>query len=41
MPFEPFSELAWEGLADVWERRGERVKAEHARERFERLMLEG
>jgi len=38
---EPFSELAWEGLADVWERRGERVKAEHARERFERLMLEG
>ncbi len=38
---EPFSEIAWEGLADVWERRGERGKAENARERFERLMLDG
>ncbi len=38
---EPYSEIAWEGLADVWERRGERVKAENARERFERLMLDG
>lgn len=37
---EPYSEIAWEGLAEVWERRGERVKAEHARERFERLMLD-
>ncbi len=37
---EPFSEIAWEGLADVWERRGERAKADSARERFERLMLD-
>ena len=37
---EPFSEIAWEGLADTWERRGERAKADSARERFERLMLD-
>src|SRR5690606_24513204 len=35
---EPFSEIAWEGLADTWEKRGERSKAEGARDRFERLM---
>ncbi len=38
---EPFSEVAWEGLASVWEARGERGKASDARERFERLMTEG
>lgn len=38
---EPFSEIAWEGLADAWEKRGERGKADSARERFERLMLDG
>ena len=38
---EPFSESAWEGLASVWEKRGERGKASDARERFERLMAEG
>jgi two-component SAPR family response regulator len=38
---EPFSESAWEGLALVWEKRGERGKASDARERFERLMAEG
>ncbi|HKI56161.1 MAG TPA: response regulator [Trueperaceae bacterium] len=38
---EPFSEAAWEGLASVWEARGERGKASDARDRFERLMAEG
>ena len=38
---EPFSEVAWEGLAEVWDKRGERAKADNARERFERLMLDG
>ncbi|HZJ09675.1 MAG TPA: response regulator [Trueperaceae bacterium] len=38
---EPFSEIAWEGLADAWEKRGERTKADNARERFEKLMLDG
>lgn len=38
---EPFSEVAWEGLATTWEARGERSKADGARERFERLMLDG
>ncbi|MEJ2292768.1 MAG: response regulator [Deinococcales bacterium] len=38
---EPFSEVAWEGLAAVWEARGERGKASDARERFDRLMAEG
>lgn len=37
---EPYSEVAWEGLASTWELRGEKGKAEAARERFERLMLE-
>ena len=35
---EPYSELAWEGLAASWEARGERHRAAEARERFERLM---
>lgn len=35
---EPFSETAWEGLAGVWEARGERGKANDARDRFEQLM---
>jgi two-component SAPR family response regulator len=38
---EPFSELAWEGLAAAWEARGERHRADEARERFERLMADG
>lgn len=38
---EPYSEAAWEGLATVWESRGERSKANDARTRFERLMAEG
>lgn len=35
---EPYSEIAWDGLARTWEDRGERGKAETARERFGRLM---
>ena len=35
---EPYSESAWEGLAGVWEARGEKSKAGAARERFETLM---
>src|SRR5690606_10182174 len=27
---EPFSEVAWEGLAEVWDKRGERAKADNA-----------
>lgn len=38
---EPYSEAAWEGLAAAWEARGERAKANEARERFEKLMDEG
>lgn len=38
---EPYSETAWEGLADTWEARGERGRAAEARERFERFMDEG
>ncbi len=38
---EPYSETAWEGLAGVWEARGERSKASDARNRFEQLMMEG
>lgn len=37
---EPYSEMAWEGLATVWEARGEKGKAVDARGRFERLMTE-
>ena len=35
---EPYSETAWEGLAQVWEARGEKGKANDARARFETLM---
>ncbi len=35
---EPYSELAWEGLASAWERRGDRARAGETRQRFERLM---
>ena len=35
---EPYSESAWDGLASVWETRGEKNKASAARERFETLM---
>ena len=35
---EPYSENAWEGLADTWETRGEKGKAGEARARFETLM---
>jgi DNA-binding SARP family transcriptional activator len=38
---EPYSELAWSGLADVWEERGDRVRAGEVRARFDRLMDEG
>jgi len=38
---EPFSEIAWDGLATVWEARGERGRAQEARDRFERMMTEG
>ena len=38
---EPYSELAWEGLASAWERRGDRARAVEARQRFERLMDDG
>ncbi|CAN5798791.1 response regulator [soil metagenome] len=38
---EPYSETAWEGLADAWERRGDRARAAEARARFERLMDDG
>ena len=38
---EPYSEAGWEGLAEVWEARGEPGRARHALERFERLMTEG
>lgn len=38
---DPYSELAWEGLASCWEDRGERGRAEATRERFERIMAEG
>ncbi len=35
---EPYSEIGWEGLAAVWEARGENGKAADARDRFDRLM---
>jgi two-component SAPR family response regulator len=38
---EPYSEIAWEGLATAWERRGDRNKAGDARARFARLMRDG
>lgn len=38
---EPYSELAWSGLADAWESRGDRAKADEVRARFERLMDDG
>jgi DNA-binding SARP family transcriptional activator len=38
---EPYSEIAWEGLAGSWERRGERSRAAEARARFARLMDDG
>lgn len=37
---EPYGENGWEGLASVWESRGERGKAEEARKRFRKLMEE-
>lgn len=38
---EPYSHVAWEGLADTWQARGEDARAKDALERFERLMDEG
>ncbi len=38
---EPYSEVAWTGLADSWDARGERLRASEARDRFERLMNDG
>jgi two-component SAPR family response regulator len=37
---EPYGENGWEGLADTWEKRAERGKAEEARKRFKKLMEE-
>ena len=37
---EPYSESGWEGLADMWERRGDRTRAAAVREQFERLINE-
>ncbi len=37
---EPFSLVAWEGLAAAWEARGEPKRARDARDRFERIMNE-
>jgi two-component SAPR family response regulator len=38
---EPYSESAWDGLAEVWKLRGEKGKASEAKERFEALMTDG
>lgn len=38
---EPYSESAWQGLAELWEERGERTRAEATRQRFDRLMTDG
>lgn len=38
---EPYSETAWDGLAEMWDARGERGRAAEVRERFERLMEDG
>jgi two-component SAPR family response regulator len=35
---EPYGENGWEGLASIWEARGERSKAEESRKRFRKLM---
>jgi two-component SAPR family response regulator len=35
---EPYSETAWVGLADMWERQGDRGKAAEVRERFETVI---
>jgi two-component SAPR family response regulator len=35
---DPYSEIGWEGLAEVWDERGDRTRAADARARFERLM---
>ncbi len=35
---DPYSESAWEGLANIWELRGQSAKAAATRERFEALM---
>ena len=35
---EPYSEVGWTGLAELWEERGEPGRSRDVRERFERLM---
>ncbi|MEZ4605658.1 MAG: response regulator [Deinococcales bacterium] len=35
---EPYSETAWEGLAKVWEKRGEQSRANEIRDRFRMIM---
>lgn len=35
---DPYSKSAWEGLAKVWEARGEPVKAKVTRERYEKII---
>lgn len=37
---EPYSEAAWNGLAEVWDVRGEQGRAQDARQRFDALMNE-
>ena len=37
---EPYSDIAWEGLAATWDARGDSAKANEARERFDKLMTE-
>ena len=37
---EPYSEVAWEGTASVWEERGERAKAAEARGKLDKLIAE-
>ena len=37
---DPYSDTAWEGLAGIWELRGQSAKADEVRERFDTLMDE-
>ena len=38
---EPYADVGWEGLAVVWERRGDQLRAAETRQRYARLMDEG
>lgn len=37
---DPYSDAGWEGLAQVHEKRGDHAKAEEARSKFDKLMME-